>query len=208
MKKACLWLRVSTDGKGQDPALQQADLEKLCQQRDWEVVQTYKVEESAFGKKPRPQFQSMLEEAHRGKFNIIVAWSMDRFSREGGWSVAKVIATLLEWNVQFYSYNEPFLDTTGPFSAFFVPLWAFMAREDSLRKSRAVKLGMEKAKAHGARLGRPRVAEQVDGNMVRRLRERGNSWRAITLMHPRVRSASGKWVNPSIGSIRRSYSRS
>ena len=205
MKKACLWLRVSTDGKGQDPALQQADLEKLCQQREWEVVQTYKVEESAFGKKPRPQFQGMLENARRGKYNIIVVWSMDRFSREGEWSVMRIIATLQDWNVHFYSFMEPMLDTTGPFAGFLIPLFAWLARQDSLRKGRAVKLGMEKAKAHGARLGRPRVAEQVDGNLVRALREAGLSWAKIAEAHPPVRSASGKKIRPSVGSIRRSF---
>jgi DNA invertase Pin-like site-specific DNA recombinase len=203
MKKACLWLRVSTDGKGQDPALQQADLEKLCQQRDWEVVQTYKVEESAFGRKPREQFQAMLEDARKGKFDVIATWSMDRFSREGEWPVARIMASLQDWNVQFYSFNEPFLDTTGPFAGFLIPLFAWLARQDSLRKGRAVKLGMEKAKAHGARLGRPRVADQVDGNLVRRLREAGLSWFKIAEAHPPVKSASGKKVQPSVGSIRR-----
>lgn len=48
-QRACLWLRVSTDSKGQDPELQRADLERVCQQRGWQIVQNYQVEESAFG---------------------------------------------------------------------------------------------------------------------------------------------------------------
>jgi hypothetical protein len=36
-------------------------------------------EESAFRKKPREQFQVMLEDARRGKFDVLVVWSMDRF---------------------------------------------------------------------------------------------------------------------------------
>jgi DNA invertase Pin-like site-specific DNA recombinase len=84
-QRACLWLRVSTDSKGQDPKLQRADLEGVCQQRGWQIVQSYEVEESAYGKKPREQFQAMLEDARRGKFNILVVWSLDRFSREGEW---------------------------------------------------------------------------------------------------------------------------
>ena len=205
MKKACLWLRVSTDGKGQDPALQQADLEKLCQQRDWEVVQTYKVEESAFGKKPRPQFQGMLENARRGKYNIIVVWSMDRFSREGEWSVMRIIATLQDWNVHFYSFMEPMLDTTGPFAGFLIPLFAWLARQESLRKSSAVKRGMAKAKSEGKALGRPMVAINVNAELVRRLRAEGCSWEEIRKAHPPVRSTSGKKRKPSAGSIRRAF---
>ncbi len=64
--RVCLWLRVSTDSKGQDPTLQRADLEVVCEQRGWQIVQVYIVEESAFGKTARQQFQAMLEEAERG----------------------------------------------------------------------------------------------------------------------------------------------
>ena len=65
-------MRVSTDTKGQDPELQRADLEGVCQQRGWEIVKTYDVEESAFGKNPREQFQAMLEDARRG--NSTCSW--------------------------------------------------------------------------------------------------------------------------------------
>ena len=116
-KRVGLWLRVSTGTKGQDPELQRADLERVCEQRGWEVVVVYEVEESAFGKRPREQFQAMLEDARKGKFDILVVWSLDRFSREGEWSVSRIMASLQDWNVRFFSYNEPFLDTTGPFAS-------------------------------------------------------------------------------------------
>ena len=202
-QRACLWLRVSTDDRGQDPALQRTDLERLCQQRGWEITQAYEVQESAFGRKPREQFRAMLEEARQGKFEVLVAWSMDRFSREGEWSVSRVMAALQDWKVQFYSYNEPFLDTTGPFAGFLIPLFAWLARQESLRKGRAVKLGMEKAKARGKPVGRPMVTDRVDEGLVERLRIEGKSWREIAEAHPAVKSSNGKRVKPSVGSLRR-----
>ncbi len=69
--RACLWLRVSTDNKGQDPELQRADLERLCQQRGWEIVKVYLVEESAFGRRPREQFALMLEDARQFLRSVI-----------------------------------------------------------------------------------------------------------------------------------------
>jgi len=203
--RACLWLRVSTDSKGQDPELQRADLERVCHQRGWEIVKVYEVEESAFGKRPREQFQAMLEEARKGKFDVLVAWSMDRFSREGEWSVSRIMAALQDWNVQFYSYNEPFLDTTGPFAGFLIPLFAWLARQESIRKGKAVKLGMEKAKAQGKAVGRPVIVDRVDTSLVLRLRQEGKSWREIAAAHPPVKSASGRKVKPSVGSIRRAW---
>lgn len=204
-QRACLWLRVSTDNKSQDPALQRADLEGVCQQRDWEIVQVYEVEESGFGKKPREQFQAMLEDARRGKFDVLVVWSLDRFSREGEWSVSRIMAALQDWNVRFYSYNEPFLDTTGPFAGFLIPLFAWLARQESIRKGKAVKLGMDKARAKGKAIGRPVVVDSVDSGLVIQLRAEGKSWREIADAHPRVNSSSGKRVRPSVGSIRRAW---
>ena len=203
--RACLWLRVSTDSKGQDPELQRADLEGVCRQREWEIVQVYEVEESAFGKKPREQFQAMLEDARRGKFGVLVVWSLDRFSREGEWSVSRIMAALQDWNVRFYSYNEPFLDTTGPFAGFLIPLFAWLARQESIRKGKAVKLDMDKARAKGKVIGRPVVVDKVDAGLVVRLRAEGKSWREIVAAHPPVKSSSGKRVRPSVGSIRRAY---
>ena len=70
--RVCLWPKVSTDSKGQDPALQRSDLEGVCEQRGWQVAQVYIAEESAFGKTARQQFQAMLEDARKGKFDILV----------------------------------------------------------------------------------------------------------------------------------------
>ena len=147
----------------------------------------------------------MLEDARRGKFDVLVVWSLDRLSREGEWSVSRIMASLQDWNVQFYSYSEPFLDTTGPFAGFLIPLFAWLARQESLRKGKAVKLGMEKARDHGKQIGPPKVSDMVDGALVCQLRSEGNSWQVIADVHPQVKSSSGKRVRPSTGSIRRAW---
>ncbi len=116
-------------------------------------------------------------------------------------------ATLQDWHVQFYSYNEPFLDTTGPFAGFLIPLFAWLARQDSIRKGKAVKLGMDKARSQGKAVGRPSVVDKVDAELVARLRDDGRSWREIAEAHPTLKSASGKKVNPSVGSMRRALMR-
>ena len=147
----------------------------------------------------------MLEGARRGKFDVLVVWSLDRFSREGEWSVSRIMAALQDWNVRFYSYNEPFLDTTGPFAGFLIPLFAWLSRQESIRKGKAVKLGMDKARARGKAIGRPVVVDKVDAKLVVQLRNEGRSWREIAEAHPLVKSASGRRIRPSVGSIRRAF---
>ena len=189
--RVCLWLGVSADSKEQDREPQRADLEQVCEQQGWMIVKVYEVEDSAFGKKPRQQFQAMLEDVRKGKFDILVVWSLNRFSREGEWSVSRIMAALQDWNVRFYSYNEPFLDTTGPFAEFLIPLFAWLAGQESVKK--------------GKPIGRPVVVDSVDTELVVRLRNDGKSWAQIAEVHPRVRSASGKRIRPSVGSIRRAF---
>ena len=109
---ACSYQSAPRPG-GRDTEVQPADLEEVFEQRGCQVVQVNHVEESAYGKKPREQFQALLEDARRGKSDVLVVRSLDRFSREGEWSVSRIMASLQDGNVRFYSYNEPFLDTTG-----------------------------------------------------------------------------------------------
>lgn len=101
--------------------------------------------------------------------------------------------------------NEPFLDTTSPFAGFLIPLFAWLARQDSIRKGKTVRLGMDKAIANGKAVGRPTVVTSVDIDLVARLRSEGMSWREIAGQHPPVKSANGRKVQPSTGSIRRAY---
>lgn len=201
--RACLWLRVSTDNKGQDPSLQRADMEGLCQRQGWEIVQVYEVEESAFGKRPRQQFQRLMEEARQRRFDVLVVWSMDRFSREGEWSVSRMMAALQDWHVHFYSYSEPFLDTSGPFGGVLIPLFAWLARQESIRKGAATRLGMAKARSRGINLGRPCLMPQVAVAQMAELRQEGKTWAQAQAAHPRIHLGFRRYGPPSVRSIRR-----
>lgn len=92
-----------------------------------------------------------------------------------------------------------------PFAGFLIPLFAWLARQESIRKGKAVRLGMEKARAKGKNVGRPVVVDRVDAKLVVRLRSEGRSWREVRGAHPSVKSSSGKKVKPSVGSVRRAW---
>ena len=90
-----------------------------------------------------------------------------------------------------------------PFARILIPLFAWLARQESIRKGKAVRLGMEKAKARGKAMGRPVVVDKVDAELVVRMRRQGASWSQVAEAHPPVKSSSGKRVKLSIGSIKR-----
>ena len=61
------------------------------------------------------------------------------------------------------------------------------------------------ARARGKPIGRPIVVDKKGAELVVQLKNEGKSWREIAQAHPPVRSASGKKVRPSVGSVRRAW---
>src|SRR5579859_1316838 len=80
-KKVGLYLRVSTSG--QTVENQRQDLERVAQQRGWDVAEVYIDHgiSGAKGRDKRPAFDRMCKDASRGKLDVVAAWSIDRLGR-------------------------------------------------------------------------------------------------------------------------------
>lgn len=80
--KAAIYTRVSTRDKGQDTANQLNQLRDFCSGRGWPIVAEYEDHDS--GSNPdRCGFRAMMTGAAHRKFDVLVFWALDRFSREG-----------------------------------------------------------------------------------------------------------------------------
>src|SRR6516164_5790868 len=79
--RAAIYLRVSTSGQTTDN--QRLELERVAQQRGWQIVGLYEDAgiSGAKGRDKRPEFDRLLKDASRGKFDIVAAWSVDRLGR-------------------------------------------------------------------------------------------------------------------------------
>ena len=78
IKRAALYLRVSTGE--QTVENQRQALQAACEQRGWQIVDTYADEgiSGSNGRDKRPGFDAMLKDATRGRFDVLLAWSVDR----------------------------------------------------------------------------------------------------------------------------------
>ena len=77
--RCATYLRVSTDR--QDSANQQSDLDRYITFKTLSVVETY-VDEGISGRKTeRPALSRMLEDARKGRFDILVVSKLDRLGR-------------------------------------------------------------------------------------------------------------------------------
>ena len=155
--KTVIYLRVSTIDQTTDNQL--PDLEALAKRRGFDIVQTFSENVSAV--KTRPEFDAMIAGAHRGKFDVLLVWSLDRLHR----SMVGALQAVLDLDrrgVQVVSYKEPWLDTGGPVRSLLVAIFGWVAEQERLRIGDRTKAGLDRARRRGARLGRPRVTLDLD----------------------------------------------
>ena len=180
MKKlrCVLYARVSTKRERglQNPETQLRQLREFAEAQNWEVTAEY-IDHESGSKADRPEFQRMMNAASKRQFDILLFWSVDRFSREGIVPVLMNLKRLSTYGVRYRSYQETFIDTIGEFGDL---LAAFVAKIAELERGRIrvrINAGLERARAQGKALGRPRLV--VPREKVWAMKERGSSIREI-----------------------------
>lgn len=79
--RVAIYARVSTKEKGQDTENQLHQLRAFAEQHG-PIYRVFTDQESG-GKADRAEFKQLLLEAYQQKFDLVVFWRLDRFSREG-----------------------------------------------------------------------------------------------------------------------------
>ena len=155
IRRAALYLRVSTDK--QTVENQEIQLRQVAERRGWEVVEVYNDAgiSGAKNRKQRPGLDQMLNDASRGKFDVVMAWAIDRLGR----SLIDLLGTIQHLEacrVDLY-LDQQNIDTTTPMGKLvFSITGAFAEFERSIIKQR-VHAGLKRARAQGKVLGRPKV---------------------------------------------------
>ncbi|GAB3232976.1 recombinase family protein [Hymenobacter seoulensis] len=175
--KAAIYARVSTRDKGQDNENQLRELRAFAERLGYTVYKEYTDQESG-GKADRPQFKQLFQDAHQRRFDVVLFWALDRFSREGVTETLNHLQKLSLAGVQFKSYTEQYLDSTGMFRDAIISILATIAKQERVRLGERTKAGLAKAVSKGKTLGRPGV-DPEKLTQVQRLKATGISNRAI-----------------------------
>jgi DNA invertase Pin-like site-specific DNA recombinase len=172
---AAIYSRVSTVGHGQDPAMQTRELVEYCQRRGWEIFDCF-VDEGVSGKKDsRPELNRLMADAHARRFDVVVVWRFDRFSRSVS-HLCRALETFHALKIDFVSMMEQ-IDTTTPAGTFVFHVLAAVAQSERQTTVERVRAGLRNARAKGKRLGRP--TKRVDVDKINALRAAGHSWRSV-----------------------------
>jgi DNA invertase Pin-like site-specific DNA recombinase len=174
--KTAIYARVSTRDKGQDVENQLVQLREFCQRSGWTVAHEFVDQASAKSAK-RPQFQEMLTAAGRRGFDLVLFWSLDRFSREGVLETLQHLQRLTAAGCNWRSYTEQYLDSCGVFRDAVLSILATIAKQERVRLSERTLAGLATARRKGTKLGRPRVV--CDRGKIREMRRDGASFGEI-----------------------------
>lgn len=155
--RVAIYARVSTDDRGQDPENQLMHLREWCERSGHELVCEYI--DHASGRKGadgRKQFAAMMADAHKRRFDVLLVWALDRFSREGMVATIGHLQRLASYGVSFHSYTEPALSSDNEMTRDIVlAVLAALAKQEARRISERTKAGMERARARGTASGKP-----------------------------------------------------
>jgi DNA invertase Pin-like site-specific DNA recombinase len=111
-KRAAIYVRVSTDRQTIENQLRELHLIAEC--RGWEVIHEYRDAgiSGAKGREDRPGLDEMLKDAQRRRFDVVMAWAIDRLGR----SLIDLLGTiqaLQACGVDLY-LDQQAIDTTTP----------------------------------------------------------------------------------------------
>ena len=141
--RVAIYARVSTDDKGQDPENQLRELRAWCANCGHTITKEYVEHESGRkGADKRKQFAALFDDAAKRKFDLVLFWALDRFSREGMAQTITHLQRLTSYGVSFHSYTEPHLATDNELVRNIL-----LALLSSLRKGEAQKLATARKRA-------------------------------------------------------------
>src|SRR5579872_4391977 len=82
--------------------------------------------------------QALMEAASRREFDLVLFWSLDRFSREGVLATLQYLQRLTSYGVGWKSLQEEYLDSCGVFRDAVLSILATIAQQERIRLSERV----------------------------------------------------------------------
>ena len=159
-KRAAIYVRVSTDEQSVEN--QEAELRTTAERMGHEIIAVYRDKgiSGAKGRNGRPGFDAMHRDAARRRFDMVMAWSVDRLGR----SLQDLVGFLSELHalkIELYLHQQG-LDTTTPAGKAMFQMMGVIAEFERTLIQERVRAGMARAKREGKHVGRPPIAPELE----------------------------------------------
>ena len=159
--KIGLYCRVSKNEQNIETQLMA--LKDYCQRNNYEIVEEYLDNGVSGAKDSRPAFDKLLADMRAGKINCILVYKLDRIGR----SLQHLLNLFEEFKnkgIEFISLTQN-INTSTPEGKMFLRMLMVLAEyERELIVSR-INSGLDRARAEGKTLGRPKGAKDTKRRM-------------------------------------------
>ncbi len=145
--RAALYLRVSTDAQTTDN--QERELREVAERSGWTITGVYRDHgiSGTKGREARPAFNALCKDAARRRFDVVMAWSVDRLGRSLQGLVA-FLSDLHALRVDLFLHQQG-IDTTTPAGKAMFQMMGVFAEFERAMISERVKAGLSTARAKG-----------------------------------------------------------
>jgi len=169
--KVAIYARVSKETS--DNTNQLLILRDYCQKMNFEIHDEY-VDIISGGSAHKPEFARMMNEASKRRFDMVLFYALDRFTREGTRKTIHYLQLLDNYGITYKSYSEQYIDSSGIFKDVIIALLSTLARQERIRASERVLAGLAKARQNNRIGGRPKL-DEIKIQRIRILKKDGMS---------------------------------
>jgi DNA invertase Pin-like site-specific DNA recombinase len=160
--RVAIYARVST--QDQTTANQLPDVRRYIDARNWTITREYIDQGISGSRERRPALDALCTDARRRRFDVLLVWRLDRLGR----SVSHLVGLLEELTalgIAFVSLNEG-IDATTAAGRLQLHVLAAIAQFERDRIAERVRASLNRARAAGKRLGRPRKVPLAAGYRI------------------------------------------
>jgi len=154
--KCAIYVRVSTKRQGEEGISIKTQLKQAQQyakKKKWKIYKKYIDPNHSGHTRNRPQLKQLLEDAIEKKFDVILVYKVDRFTRNLR-DLILDLDKLADYNIDFVSITQPIDTTTSVGKAFMRIVGVFAELERDMISER-VKLSMAEKAKEGCSQHRP-----------------------------------------------------
>ena len=169
--KIGIYSRVSKESS--DNTNQLIILRQYCQKMHYEIYDEY-TDVASGGSPNRPEFNRMMKDASKRKFDMLFFYALDRLTREGTRKTIHYLQLLDDYSISYKSYTEQYIDSSGIFKDVIIALLSTLAKQERIRISERVKAGLEKSRQQGRVGGRPAL-DELKVRKIKKLKSDGIS---------------------------------
>ena len=154
MKKVCIYVRVSTTKQTVENQIQV--LREYSDRCGYQITQIYSDNgiSGSKGRQDRPGLDQMLKDGVQRKFEMVLVWSVDRLGRSVT-HLVEVMNELNELKIDLY-FNQQSIDTSTSSGRMIFGIFGCISEMERSLISERTKEGIERTKAQGTILGRPK----------------------------------------------------